>query len=574
MAASRSASPSPKASSLTSCEAMSVVGVDAASIASTGTLVSLFERRGHGGAARRGEAAQVSPTRSEGVSGQEARRMATERYMAAPPRIVAQTQPPTPSLPAVFDGESVSAAPSATAASKTNPPSRRPRRHEPPRRPLPSPPLPRASSPTNNENAPTPRLNKKPSSTSHMASSFETAPVPILASVPLPRLDPVAKPPPKLQPSKQNLQAKPLKPHPSIPHPLESHRLVKPRLPRAPAASIRHSALSPLPLSQGLATSTSDDKLQASTLPRARHAPKLKMTLSPSRSSLDHDGRRPRAILDGESNGQPPRRSLDSHVPTHSLALALGRKSSISVSPSPSPTRRLAFRRPATLSTGDLQLDSLTNAIMAGSLASARLTPHNTGSSLPPPPTLPRRQKSPRLLSTLRRGSASDKEESRKSKRAHRHKLHANHAHHEGSRRRWRDEMTERERKRYEAVWASNRGSLVSRGNKHHGDGLDQDDDDDAAVAMVLGPGRERSQCVVNVVVRELWKRSRLPDDELAEVWDLVDRDKRGMLTRQDFVVGMWLIDQRLRGRKLPLRVSESVWASSNGVTAKKQKYK
>ncbi|PHH60625.1 hypothetical protein CDD81_1415 [Ophiocordyceps australis] len=579
VAASRSASPSPKASS---CE-----GVDAASIASTGTLVSLFER-GDGGANAAKRGVEVSPARSEGVSGAEARRMATERYMAAPPRMVARTQPPTPVeasrawLPPARAPSPVSDAPSvATTATRTATSlSRRPGRRR-----LPTPP-PRASSPANDENAtprPKSRLKKKSASTPHLNNqvvepSLEATPkarrVPMLASAPVPLLEPVVKPPPKSQPSKPNVLAKPLKSQPSIPHTLtkprlESRRLVKPLVLREAAAPKPSSRPPPSPSFHSLTASSSDDKL--------RHASKPKTTAKPSPSSLDQDTSRPRAIFDTESIGQPSRRSLDSHVPGHSLALALGPQSSFSVSPCPSPSRRLAFRRPANSSTGDLQLASLTNAIMAGSLASARLTPHNTGTSLPPPPPLPRRQKSPRLLSTLRNGSASDKEESRKTKRAHRHKLHANHAHHEGSRRRWRDEMTERERKRYEAVWASNRGSVLSRSNKDHGDGNDQDDDDDdddAAVTMVLGPGREKSQCVVNVVVREVWKRSRLPDDELAEVWELVDRDKRGMLTRQEFVVGMWLIDQRLRGRKLPLRVSESVWASANGVTAKKSRFK
>ena len=71
---------------------------------------------------------------------------------------------------------------------------------------------------------------------------------------------------------------------------------------------------------------------------------------------------------------------------------------------------------------------------------------------------------------------------------------------------------------------------------------------------------------VANVIVRDIWRRSRLPEDELAEVWDLVDRDRRGVLGKQEFVVGMWLIDQRLKGRKIPTKVSSSVWGSANGV--------
>jgi hypothetical protein len=71
------------------------------------------------------------------------------------------------------------------------------------------------------------------------------------------------------------------------------------------------------------------------------------------------------------------------------------------------------------------------------------------------------------------------------------------------------------------------------------------------------------AEVVVNVVVRDIWSRSRLPPDELAEVWDLVDKRKDGTLGRQEFVVGTWLIDQRLRGRKIPARVSASVWDSA-----------
>lgn len=115
--------------------------------------------------------------------------------------------------------------------------------------------------------------------------------------------------------------------------------------------------------------------------------------------------------------------------------------------------------------------------------------------------------------------------------------------------------MTARERKRYEAVWASNRGCLIDQ------DGAASD-----------SRSRDASECVANVVVRELWRRSRLPEDELAEAWDLVDRGKQGMLTRPEFVVGMWLIDQRLRGRKLPHKVSDSLWGSANGLTVMKPK--
>jgi len=71
---------------------------------------------------------------------------------------------------------------------------------------------------------------------------------------------------------------------------------------------------------------------------------------------------------------------------------------------------------------------------------------------------------------------------------------------------------------------------------------------------------------VSNLVVRDIWTRSRLPYTVLEEIWDLVDREHLGRLNKDEFVVGMWLIDQRLKGRKLPVKVRESVWQSARGV--------
>ncbi|KAK2060108.1 hypothetical protein LY76DRAFT_569424 [Colletotrichum caudatum] len=48
----------------------------------------------------------------------------------------------------------------------------------------------------------------------------------------------------------------------------------------------------------------------------------------------------------------------------------------------------------------------------------------------------------------------------------------------------------------------------------------------------------------------------------------------KGMLGKAEFVVGMWLIDQRLRGRKIPAKVSASVWDSALGVTVPQPKGK
>lgn len=247
-------------------------------------------------------------------------------------------------------------------------------------------------------------------------------------------------------------------------------------------------------------------------------------------------------------------------------------------------TASLPIRRTPTGSS-QLPIDSLSDAIMAGSLASARHTPISMASSRTPPPLPPSRRKgvtkhktgsrksSPhRMKKTMRQPvSKSDDEDAR---RPH-HKKGLNnkkHAHHEGSRSRWREEITEREKKRYEAVWASNRGLFLI-------DLLQQQlnvatgSNNNRRLSPVRNESYESaSEHVANVVVRDIWSRSRLPEAELAEVWDLVyGHGPRGplvhaALNKQEFVVGMWLVDQRLRGRKIPPRVSASVWDSAKGL--------
>lgn len=125
--------------------------------------------------------------------------------------------------------------------------------------------------------------------------------------------------------------------------------------------------------------------------------------------------------------------------------------------------------------------------------------------------------------------------------------------HHEGTRKRWRDQITERERKRYEGVWAANKGLHLNASTPP------------ARIALEDEPFLE----VLNLVVKDIWERSRLPTHVLEEVWDLIDSRAIGRLKRDEFVVGLWLIDQRLKGRKLPIKVSESVWTSARGVGIK-----
>ncbi|ROV90312.1 hypothetical protein VSDG_08175 [Cytospora chrysosperma] len=271
---------------------------------------------------------------------------------------------------------------------------------------------------------------------------------------------------------------------------------------------------------------------------------------------------------------------------SRSLAPRAGALRQASTQP-PTPTS-LIGRTPT--GSSSLTLDSLSDAIMAGSLASARHpAAHTTGSRTPPPVppsrlsgakrgTAGRKAPSPhRMKQTLRQPrSLSDDEEERRPH--HKKKLIGNkkHTHHEGSRSRWRNEITEREKKRYEAVWASNRGMFLARPGGH---APTPAPDTDPEHAPAPHGGREQpvraesyedlSEYVPNVVVRDIWSRSRLPEAELAEVWDLVyGRAGRvhAALNKPEFVVGMWLVDQRLRGRKIPTRVSDSVWDSAKGL--------
>jgi hypothetical protein len=131
-----------------------------------------------------------------------------------------------------------------------------------------------------------------------------------------------------------------------------------------------------------------------------------------------------------------------------------------------------------------------------------------------------------------------------------------------GDRKRWRDAVTERERKRYEGLYASNRGLHLPDSQPNN---------------------------ISNIVVRDLWMRSRLPRSELETIWNLVVATSKpgkpsslpaqspppvqtSSLNKEQFVVGLWLIDQRLKGRKLPIRVSETVWASVKGLQGIKVK--
>ena len=51
----------------------------------------------------------------------------------------------------------------------------------------------------------------------------------------------------------------------------------------------------------------------------------------------------------------------------------------------------------------------------------------------------------------------------------------------------------------------------------------------------------------------------------MGEIWEVVDRGGKGWLEREEFVMGMWLVDQGLMGRKCPWRVGEGGWEVVRG---------
>lgn len=169
------------------------------------------------------------------------------------------------------------------------------------------------------------------------------------------------------------------------------------------------------------------------------------------------------------------------------------------------------------------------------------------------------------------------------------------------------DAVSDIERKRYEGLFASNKGLYVTKivhrlngvdysgpraGSGPSGDEKSIDALEKAAKlsAESLNQGsledhlRERHglnnvdphDLIVGPVVRRIWGRSKLPRETLEQIWDLVDFRKDGTLNKVEFIVGMWLVDQCLYGRKLPRKVEESVWASLGSigvnVTVKKKR--
>ncbi|ETS80743.1 hypothetical protein PFICI_08272 [Pestalotiopsis fici W106-1] len=352
-----------------------------------------------------------------------------------------------------------------------------------------------------------------------------------------------------------------------------SHKMVEPPLPPEQQTEVTRKPPPPAvrrkPQSQ-TAQQIAQMVLSQSTAPKPPSQPLIKSSdrrssvssddtfvsassVQTSRPPSPHRGRSP--TMESE---QPPQVLLRTRPRSvHTLARDATAKNQ---SPAPPPPRR--SQQPT-----NMTLNNLTNATMAGIVASSRSPLLGSAAPSPRPPSVPPRQNTPLMRQTLRKPRSDSSDEEEKWKARHRTKplqSKKKHSHHEGARKRWREEITIRERRRYEGVWASNRGQLLTPSPADSNGTTPQTN-----TPSPSNGGNGDGDLVVNVIVRDIWSRSRLPPEELAEVWDLVDQTGRGALTRTEFVVGMWLIDQRLRGRKIPQKVMDSVWASARGLSVK-----
>lgn len=149
--------------------------------------------------------------------------------------------------------------------------------------------------------------------------------------------------------------------------------------------------------------------------------------------------------------------------------------------------------------------------------------------------------------------------------------------------------VTEQERKRYEGLWVSNKGNYMALVVTRLV-GVDYDSQSPSEISEIKASTQaaqlsskstqnasdidrlhELSSADVHnlahgVVVKRIWGRSRLPNETLQAIWELVDFRKDGSLSKAEFIVGMWLIDQTLYGRKLPKKVEDSVWESLGSI--------
>ncbi|CBF90210.1 hypothetical protein AN0095.2 [Aspergillus nidulans FGSC A4] len=384
-----------------------------------------------------------------------------------------------------------------------------------------------------------------------------SSPIPVRKPVINPRLlDPYQDETPEHSPPKPGSDQRPVssKSSASPRPPIRKPRPVPPPIPRKPSPALSEPA-----------SKSASHRFENGLRRDEARKPPLPLRSKASAATLSEE--RPPTL--------PPRRAATAHdlyinqsTPGRAESPA-GLSSSPSVVSLYSPAHNASRTSVHTVASRDAPSD----AVAASSTASNRALQARK-SPPPPPPQRRRRSRSRSLLhvqhkkdrtpnpspgglrETLRPQARSDDEDEQRRRQHKSHIINKHpHKHNEGERRRWRSEITEKERKRYEGVWAANKGLLI-----HPSQVLDENLEPDKIPPGMYPPAA--LDMVVNLVVRDIWSRSRLPNHVLEQIWNLVDGQKIGLLTRAEFVVGMWLIDQQLRGHKLPAVVSESVWAS------------
>ncbi|KAK6527960.1 Increased rDNA silencing protein [Arthrobotrys megalospora] len=387
---------------------------------------------------------------------------------------------------------------------------------------------------------PLPRSTKPPVETPEPAEPVPVEPVPVRRDPRLMGFNTVKLPPPVasqsvVEPTKQS----PVKTKPTPTSPLKPAAPTLPPKPTSPTKVVEHARTSEVPI-----------KKPKPELPR----PKTFVGSIVSRQPQSIYNLKEKSVSSSTVSLLPPPPATATYrLPSTSKSAQplrpnlTGPDSTRSVRPTPSwrddtydlvPTE--GSIRPS--HTGD----SLHHAILASSLASSRAGSPVKSNPIPLPP-----RPSPGLRTTMRSPDKSQDRDSSPQKKGHNllGKKHPN-KHNEGARKRWREFVTEKERKRYEGLWAANRGLYLS-------EKLFEDRPD--------AKGKNLHQdAVCAIVVKDLWSRSRLPVDILEQVWDLVDRGPRPKwwLTRDEFIMGLWLIDQSLKGRKLPGKVQDGTWES------------
>ncbi|KAK5779499.1 Tax4p PWA37_004376 [Arxiozyma heterogenica] len=152
--------------------------------------------------------------------------------------------------------------------------------------------------------------------------------------------------------------------------------------------------------------------------------------------------------------------------------------------------------------------------------------------------------------------------------------------------------IEENDRKRYEGVWVRNRFAYLNLLPWWPQDTSDRNDSNLNDSNKIVGDDKEASEdstlhkstssdsediepfvdlpedgLILNLVVKAIWQRSNLPNETLFQIYNLVDTRQDGTLDRRSFIVGMWLVDQCLYGRKLPEEVPPIVWNSVDSYT-------